>query len=187
MRPAPSARLAVCAALNERGLPCGVLMGPIVPFLSDSPAQLEPTVRQIAAAGATHVSPIVLHLRTGAREWFFRWLRERHPSWWRRTRSSTARGLRARRYQRQIGDRVSELARKYGVGRAGPGQARAAGRVREPGPVAAGDPDPAVAAAAAPSARRDRGRRPVSLLSRQLSGELPARGGSPAGRPPARP
>src|SRR5215475_6036398 len=77
--PAPERRLAVCAALNEHGLPCGVLMGPIVPFLSDSPGQLERSVREIAATGATHVSPIVLHLRTGAREWFLSWLRDRHP------------------------------------------------------------------------------------------------------------
>src|SRR6266567_694811 len=77
--PAPARRLEACAALNERGLRCGVLMGPVVPFLSDSPAQLDEAVRQIAAAGATHVMPIVLHLRPGTREWFFAWLRARHP------------------------------------------------------------------------------------------------------------
>src|SRR5262250_3859293 len=77
--PAPARRLEACAALNERGLRCGVLMGPVVPFLSDSPAQLEAAVSQIAAAGATHVSPIVLHLRQGTREWFMGWLRSAHP------------------------------------------------------------------------------------------------------------
>ena len=77
--PAPDRRLAVCAALNERGLGCGVLMGPVVPFLTDSPEQLDRAVREIAATGATHVSPIVLHLRTGAREWFWSWLRECYP------------------------------------------------------------------------------------------------------------
>src|ERR1700720_349192 len=48
--PAPGRRLEACAALNERGLGCGVLMGPVVPFLSDSPAHLDEAVRQIAAA-----------------------------------------------------------------------------------------------------------------------------------------
>ena len=123
--PAPERRLAVCAALNERGLPCGVLMGPIVPFLSDSPAQLEQSVRQIAAAGATHVSPIVLHLRPGAREWFLRWLRERHPELVQPYAELYGRGAYApASYQRQLGDRVAELAREYGVGRATPRQAR---------------------------------------------------------------
>src|SRR6266571_8081595 len=43
--PSPRRRLDVCARLAENGLPCGVLMGPVIPFLSDSPAQLAQTVR----------------------------------------------------------------------------------------------------------------------------------------------
>ena len=35
--PAPDRRLDACAALNDAGLRCGVLMGPVVPYLSDSP------------------------------------------------------------------------------------------------------------------------------------------------------
>ena len=35
--PSPERRLDVCAALTGAGLRCGVLMGPVVPFLSDSP------------------------------------------------------------------------------------------------------------------------------------------------------
>src|SRR6202030_445094 len=72
--PAPQRRLDACAALNDAGLRCGVLMRPVVPSLSASPAQLEAAVRQAAAAGAAHVTPIVLHLRPGAREWFLGWL-----------------------------------------------------------------------------------------------------------------
>jgi len=163
--PAPDRRLGVCATLTEHGLRCGVLMGPVVPFLSDSPAQLEATVREIAAAGAAHVTPIVLHLRPGAREWFYRWLGDHHPSLMAPYRALYRSGAYApRRYQQEIADQVSEFARKHGVGRAGPGQARAAGRAREPGPVAAGDPDPAVAAAAAPAARRARAHVQLSLL-----------------------
>jgi DNA repair photolyase len=129
--PAPERRLAVCAALNERGLSCGVLMGPVVPFLSDSPAQLESTVRAIAETGATHVSPIVLHLRTGAREWFLAWLRERHPELVRPyAELYGSRAYAPAGYQRTISDRVAELARKYGIGRATPTAAR---RVRARG------------------------------------------------------
>jgi DNA repair photolyase len=123
--PGPERRLAACAALNERGLPCGVLMGPIVPFLSDSPAQLERAVRLVAAAGATHVSPIVLHLRPGAREWFLAWLREAHPELVRRyAELYGARAYAPAEYQRRISEQVAELARKYGVGRATPRAAR---------------------------------------------------------------
>ncbi|HEY1919151.1 MAG TPA: intein-containing Rv2578c family radical SAM protein [Streptosporangiaceae bacterium] len=124
--PAPDRRLGVCATVTEHGLRCGVLMGPIVPFLSDSPAQLEATVKQIAESGATHVTPIVLHLRTGAREWFYRWLNDHHPDLVGRYRALYRSGAYApKAYQQQITEQVRELARKHGVGRVTPGQARA--------------------------------------------------------------
>src|SRR6202042_3976267 len=49
--PSPRRRLGICAALADRGLRGGVLMGPILPFLSDSPAQLAAAVEAAAAAG----------------------------------------------------------------------------------------------------------------------------------------
>ncbi|MCA1696520.1 MAG: aminoglycoside 3-N-acetyltransferase, partial [Actinobacteria bacterium] len=78
--PSPQARLAACRTLNDAGIGCGVLMAPVLPYLTDSPAQLDRTVRSIAEAGATQVTPIVLHLRPGAREWFMSWLDEHHPA-----------------------------------------------------------------------------------------------------------
>ncbi|MBV9204781.1 MAG: radical SAM protein [Actinobacteria bacterium] len=136
--PAPGRRLEACAALNERGLRCGVLMGPVVPFLSGSPAQLDQAVRQIAASGATHVTPIVLHLRPGTREWFFRWLRTRHPELTGRYLELYGRGAYApKAYQDRIAGQVRELAAKYRVGVAGPRSGRALRRVRpEAGPQA---------------------------------------------------
>jgi DNA repair photolyase len=116
--PAPERRLDACAALNDAGLRCGVLMGPVVPFLSDSPAQLEAAVRQAAEAGAVHVTPIVLHLRPGAREWFLQWLREAHPDLMPRYAELYGRGAYARKdYQARISGQVRELADRFGVGR----------------------------------------------------------------------
>ena len=126
--PSPQRRLGVCAALSSRGLRCGVLMGPVLPYLTDSPGQLEAAVRQIAAAGAAHVSPIVLHLRPGAREWFKGWLREHHPGLVGSYLSLYgSRAYAPRAYQQQITDQVRELATAFGVGRASPAQARRAG------------------------------------------------------------
>jgi len=116
--PAPVRRLEACAALNDAGLRCGVLMGPVVPYLSDSPAQLEAAVRQAAAAGATHVTPIVLHLRPGAREWFLGWLREAHPELLPRYAELYGPSAYARKdYQSRIAAQVRELAERYSVGR----------------------------------------------------------------------
>jgi DNA repair photolyase len=118
--PRPSRRLEVCATLNAAGIPCGVLMAPILPFLTDSDAHLERTVRAIAETGATHVTPIVLHLRPGAREWWQAWLKHEHPAL-----VSSYAGLYSERayapkgYQQGVTLRVRELAEKHGVGRAG--------------------------------------------------------------------
>jgi DNA repair photolyase len=133
--PAPARRLEACAALNERGLHCGVLMGPVVPFLSDSPAQLDAVVRQIAAAGATHVMPIVLHLRTGTREWFFAWLRAKHPELVDRYLDLYGHGAYApKAYQNRIAGQVRELAEKHGIGRARPAAASSRAVLTAPRP-----------------------------------------------------
>jgi len=117
--PAPTRRLEACATLNDRGLGCGVLMGPVIPYLSDSPAQLEATIRRIADAGAIHVTPIVLHLRPGTRDWYFQWLRENHPGLVEPYQQLYGRGAYApKAYQARISGQVRELAKRYGIGRA---------------------------------------------------------------------
>jgi DNA repair photolyase len=116
--PAPERRLELCATLNDSGLGCGVLMGPIVPYLSDSLSQLDATVRRIADTGAIHVTPIVLHLRKGAREWFMAWLRQAHPELVPRYAEFYGRGAYApRAYTERIQGQVRELATRYGIGR----------------------------------------------------------------------
>ena len=141
--PAPERRLEACATLNDAGLRCGVLMGPIVPYLSDSPAQLAAAVRAAAAAGAVHVTPIVLHLRPGAREWFLGWLREAHPELVPRYAELYGRGAYARKdYQARVTGQVRELADRFGVGR---GAGRPEGGTPRGRGAAAGPPRPPAA------------------------------------------
>jgi DNA repair photolyase len=131
--PSPQRRLDACATITERGMRCGILMGPVLPFLTDSPTQLAATVRQIAAAGAANVTPIVLHLRPGAREWYLKWLSREHPSLVPRYRELYGSGAYARKdYQRRIGAEVGELAARFGVGSASPANARQLSRASAP-------------------------------------------------------
>ncbi|MBO0832030.1 MAG: radical SAM protein, partial [Actinobacteria bacterium] len=75
--------------------------------------------------GASHVSPIVLHLRPGAREWFLRWLREAHPELIQRYRELYGhRAYAPRAYQQRITEQVAEFAVRYRVGHASPRRAR---------------------------------------------------------------
>lgn len=135
--PSPARRLAVCAELNRAGIRCGVLMAPIIPFLTDGPAQLSRTVRAIAEAGAVDVTPIVLHLRPGAREWFMAWLARERPDLVSGYRRLYARGSYApAAYRREVEGRVHELALRFGIARpAGRGGRGAAAGNARPRPV----------------------------------------------------
>ena len=74
-------------------------------------------MRAIAASGATSVTPLVLHLRPGAREWYMAWLARHHPHLVRRYERLYADGAYAPKwYQRQITRQVHELAQEYGIG-----------------------------------------------------------------------
>jgi DNA repair photolyase len=77
--PSPRARLAAVRSLVDAGIPTGVMLAPIMPDLNDDAEQLDALVDAAAAAGAAHITPIVLHLRTGVREVFWPWLRATRP------------------------------------------------------------------------------------------------------------
>ncbi|MFF9813470.1 Rv2578c family radical SAM protein [Streptomyces sp. NPDC014006] len=123
--PAPQRRLDVVRTLAGHGIRCGVLMAPVIPFLGDRPEQLRATVQAVAEAGATSVTPLTLHLRPGAREWFMTWLRQHHAYLVPRYERLYAAGAYAPKwYQRRITRQVHELAQEYGIGPAGPGLPR---------------------------------------------------------------
>ena len=77
--PSPRARLGLVRAIAEAGLPCQVLVAPVLPMITDSDEHLDDILGQIAAAGATSATVMALHLRPGSREWFLRHLGERRP------------------------------------------------------------------------------------------------------------
>jgi hypothetical protein len=65
--------------LNAAGVPCGVLVAPVLPDLSDDPEQLEAVVRACVDAGARSISTVVLHLRPGVKDVFLDRLAGTHP------------------------------------------------------------------------------------------------------------
>jgi DNA repair photolyase len=77
--PPPSKRIDVVARLIDAGIPCGVLVAPVLPGLSDDDDQLAEVVEAAVRAGAVSVSAVVLHLRPGVREVFLRRLGETRP------------------------------------------------------------------------------------------------------------
>lgn len=77
--PHPRKRLDAVKRLNASGVACGVMLAPILPGISDDPHQLMDVVKAAVDAGATHITPIFLHLRPVVREVFMAWLADAYP------------------------------------------------------------------------------------------------------------
>ncbi|WP_219632561.1 intein-containing Rv2578c family radical SAM protein [Haloechinothrix aidingensis] len=123
--PRPQRRLDVVRRFADLGIGCSVLMAPILPGLTDTEEQIEATVAEIAAAGATGVTPIVLHLRPGAREWYFAWLARWYPGLYDYYAQLYRRGAYApKSYQETVTTRVRRAARRYGLRGDGSGRAQ---------------------------------------------------------------
>lgn len=115
--PSPKARLELIRRVRTAGLPCGVLVAPILPYLTDSVDQLTEVIGSLAAAGATGVSAFALHLRPGTKEWFLGWLGRRHPELVPRYRQLYGRGSYApKEYRDELARRVRVARRGAGVG-----------------------------------------------------------------------
>jgi DNA repair photolyase len=143
--PHPKARMAAVKQLVAAGIPCGILMAPILPGISDSPEQLRAVVRAAADAGASHLTPITLHLRPGVKEEFMPWLEEAYPElvpdYRRLYRGSNA----PKAVREQIADRVRSEKRRHRAF-ASPTTPVTARRLPDPPPptsTPASDPEPA--------------------------------------------
>jgi DNA repair photolyase len=131
--PPPRARLDAVRALNDAGIPTGVMLAPIMPALNDGREQLAALVDACAAARATHITPIVLHLRPGVRELFMPWLRQHRPDLVPRYEALYRGATAAKAYRAEIAAFVAERRRTAWRrhGRPAPGPRRGGNRSRE--------------------------------------------------------
>ena len=114
--PTPRARLDLVRAISEAGLPCQVLVAPVLPMITDSDQDLDHLLEQVAATGASGATVFALHLRPGAREWFLRYLGEQHPDLV-RPYAELYRGgsYVARSYAADLARRAHVLLRRHGL------------------------------------------------------------------------
>jgi DNA repair photolyase len=116
--PTPRARLELVRAIVEAGLPCQVLVAPILPMITDSDEQLDHILGEIASAGAGGATVFALHLRPGAREWFTRYLNIHHPQLVEAYADLYRKGSYvARSYATDLAHRSLALLRKHGLDR----------------------------------------------------------------------
>jgi DNA repair photolyase len=77
--PHPRKRLEAVGELTRAGIPCSVLVAPLIPGINDDPRQVEEILELAGEAGAANVTGIGLHLRGEVRDVFFDWLRQYRP------------------------------------------------------------------------------------------------------------
>ncbi|HEY1277030.1 MAG TPA: hypothetical protein VGF25_19140 [Thermoleophilaceae bacterium] len=109
--PHPRKRLEAVAEINRAGIPCGILIAPLMPGVNDSPEQVERILELATEAGATDIGGICLHLRGEVRDLWFEWLEAYRPDLVPRYESLYARGAYAPKAERE---RLSALARPRG-------------------------------------------------------------------------
>jgi DNA repair photolyase len=114
--PTAAARLATVRAAADLGFRVTVFVMPILPWLTDSVEHLDDALAQIAASGAHRVVFGALHLRPGAREWFFQWLAREHPRLvpvYRRLYGGSS--YASKEYRTWLARRVRPLIRRHGL------------------------------------------------------------------------
>jgi DNA repair photolyase len=115
--PSPRARLEAVKELNEAGIPCGILIAPLMPGINDAPEQVEEILELAAEAGAVDVGGIALHLRGEVKDLWFQWLREHRPDLLERYQQLYRRGAYAPREEQE---RLTRMARPKGAARERP-------------------------------------------------------------------
>jgi DNA repair photolyase len=137
--PTTQARLATVAAARDAGLPCGVFLMPVLPYLTDTVEHLDRALAAIKAADASFVLWSALHLKPGVKEWYLDWLGRTHPQHLAAYRGMYGDGTYApKAYRQWLAARIRPLIAKHGlvVGSAddatGTVRSRAAGVVQAP-------------------------------------------------------
>ncbi|MDI6630080.1 MULTISPECIES: Rv2578c family radical SAM protein [unclassified Rhodococcus (in: high G+C Gram-positive bacteria)] len=113
--PSPRARLDLVRAVRDAGLECGVLVAPVIPFLTDGAKQLDGLIGALAEAGATTVTALPMHLRSSTKDWYMSWLVKEHPALVRRYRQLYGHGAYVTpEYKQWLRGRIDPLLDKYG-------------------------------------------------------------------------
>lgn len=113
--PSPRARLDLIRGVRDAGLDCGVLVAPVIPFLTDGARQLDGLIAALAEAGATTVTALPMHLRSSTKDWYMSWLVKEHPALVRRYRQLYGHGAYVTpEYKQWLKARIDPLLDTYG-------------------------------------------------------------------------
>lgn len=133
--PRPDLRMEAVRQLREAGLEVGVSSSPVLPGITDAPADLEAVVRAAAEAGARHIFAGALFLKPCSAAIFLPFLEAHFPLLVENYRERYQnRAFLPESYAKRISRLVSSLRQKYGIQRNDP-----RGKYAEKWPERSGD------------------------------------------------
>ncbi len=112
--PPPDRRLAALQTLAAAGVPVGVLLAPVLPGLTDAPAQLAAVAEAARAHGARWLWTNTLHLGDVTRQAFFAYLARWHPELVEEYAALYRGKYAPRAYQRRVQAVVAAVKRRAG-------------------------------------------------------------------------
>ncbi len=119
--PRPDLRMEAVRELSQAGLTVGVSCSPVLPGITDSPADLEAVVRAAAAAGARHIFAGPLFLKPCSAAVFLPFLQQHFPHLVENYRQRYQdRAFLPPSYGKRIAQLISAFRQKYGIHRADP-------------------------------------------------------------------
>jgi DNA repair photolyase len=122
--PRPDLRIAAVRELSAAGINVGVSCSPVLPGITDSPADLEALVREAAAAGAHHIFANPLFLKPCSAAVFLPFLKQHFPHLVENYRQRyQERAFLPPSYGKRVAQLIAVFRQKYGIKRADPRQA----------------------------------------------------------------
>ena len=114
--PRPDLRMEAVRQLSEAGLTVGVSASPVLPGITDSPADMEAVVSAAAAAGARHIFAGALFLKPCSAAVFLPFLEQNFPQLVANYRERYAdRSFLPPSYSKRIAQLIARLRQKYGI------------------------------------------------------------------------
>ena len=114
--PRPDLRLGAVRELNHAGVPAGVNCAPVLPGITDAPADLEALVRATAEAGGKHIFANPLFLKPCSAAVFLPFLEKEFPELVSSYRERYKdRAYLPKAYQQRISQLIARLRQKYGI------------------------------------------------------------------------
>jgi DNA repair photolyase len=114
--PTPDARLRGIARLRSRGIEVGVNVMPVLPGITDAPAQVDALVRAVKVADASYVGACALRLRRTARDRYLPFIESEFPELASRYRGAYARGHQVNeRYREGLREQFARVCARHGV------------------------------------------------------------------------